>query len=835
MRCTFAVVLTLSFLLYGFEWEGRLTRLRQDYEAGDAARRREVVRLWSSYPASAVGESVLLALSDPDAGVRAEAASAAGRIRLADAVPRLLDWLDEQDADVRASAVTALGSIGDDRTVPSLVRTLGDSNADVRRAAVTALSTIGGPDVIIPLLGRLDDTDSSVRGDAAEALGRLADPRAVVPLVGRARDDVPEVRVAVYDALGSLDDPRALPALLQGLRDDAEAPQLAAIRATGRLGNDGGVEALENTLRTEDERQSRAAVAALGNIGTEAATVAIVEALERGPTRAIAIEVLTDLSRRDDADALDELLVSALQAGGSNPYITAVAQTIAQIGGHRPVEAAAPALLSAFQRRAGQPQVLLDALASTGSETALVPILEQLQESTTLDAALSALERYFERRPPDGRAADPLLAALGRVQPGDRSRVVRLLGRVRAARALPELRPLLNHSDSELRRAAVRAIGAIGDPEGADALFGLLTDRDAETRYEASRAFGRAASAAGVRRLLTRIRAPEPFDRNAGLTAVGIALRKLQAEGTLDPETTSDARSLLVLLGTSEDESLFARAMDVAATWGHRPLAADLGALFASATPRRQRAIAYALAAIGGEDAHQVLFGAYGDAPRAVRAALVMAIAETGGEADIAFLLDAAEAEPWPTNAAAAFGLQRLAAREVLTLTDDRRSRLCSLAARRQPFLRANIASALAALGAPPCDGGVRPERWLSTRHNTAVRSAAIRWLHAAAEAGRISRDDVNRTLAECAERDLSPEVARICREPAPPPRDDVADVYAYSADGRTLLADRWVALRFADGSVWVAKTDVNGHLRLQRAPRGPLILDDPSSIPLEP
>ncbi|HBQ13522.1 MAG TPA: hypothetical protein DEF51_21065, partial [Myxococcales bacterium] len=71
------VVLALSSL--GFEWEGRLTRLRRELTDPDPARRREVVQLLSSYPAAEVREPLLAALEDEDAGVRAEAAEAVGR------------------------------------------------------------------------------------------------------------------------------------------------------------------------------------------------------------------------------------------------------------------------------------------------------------------------------------------------------------------------------------------------------------------------------------------------------------------------------------------------------------------------------------------------------------------------------------------------------------------------------------------------------------------------------------------------------------------------------------------------------------------------------------
>ena len=91
------------------------------------------------------------------------------------------------------------------------------------------------------------------------------------------------------------------------------------------------------------------------------------------------------------------------------------------------------------------------------------------------------------------------------------------------------------------------------------------------------------------------------------------------------------------------------------------------------------------------------------------------------------------------------------------------------------------------------------------------------------------------KALARCADEPLLPDVARVCARPAMPDLDSEADVFAHTSDGRGLLRQRTVALRLADGSVWVTLTDANGHLRLADAPTGSLALEDPSATPLEP
>ena len=837
-----ALVLLASLSL-GFEWEGRLSRLMREYDAGDAGRRREIVRLWGGYGAADVGDALLRALGDRDAGVRMEAAQAAGRVRLRVAAPRLLDWLDDSAADVRASAARALGDIGDPRTVDPLVRALGDSNAEVRRAAIRALATIGGTQVVVPLLGRLDDDDSSVRIDAAEALGRLGDARAVVPLIGRARDDVPEVRLSVFTSLGALGDERALPALLQGLRDEVERPRLAAVAALGQLRTDAAVAPLVAMLHRPDERISRAVVSALGTIATDDAIEAVLDALARNETRALAAEVMGAHAQRvfraegeAGIERLAGALARSLETTRGPEHATALAESIERLCRLAPQPNAAPPLLAALRAGRGNPEAVMRALAASGSTDALVPLLERLAapDEAVAAAAIVALEVYFEKMPADGRAADPLLTAVSRVPRSHLPRVIRLLGKVGATRALGTLRTLLEHEDHDLRRAAVEALGAIADPGAAPALIALLDDRDGDTRFAAARALARAASTTGVATLVERIVTPGPFDRHAAINAMGGALRRLLADGRLPGDLAASARQLLTALANGPDETLAARAIDALGQWGARENAATLVALLERGRGAQRRAAALALASIATDDARAALARALDDDDPELVAAAAAAYGEGARPGDAAALFGVARAGRFPATAAAAFGLARMARRGGLE-GDGAVSGLCELASSRDPFVRANAATGLAAVGAPPCPDGADPRDWLEPRHAAAVRAAAYRWIYAAGNRGGIESRAANEALEGCAASDLSTEVTAVCEEPSFPPLDDDAEVYAYSADGERLLVDHLVGLRLADGSVLIARTDANGHLRLGAAPRGALVLDDPTSTPLEP
>lgn len=797
----------VSLLMLGFEWEGRLGRLERQLENGDARQRREVVRLMGSYPASEVRGPLLRALEDEDPAVRSEAAETAGRVRLTDAVPTLLEWLEDEDADVRSSAARALGRIGDARATGGLVRALGDASPHVRREAVVALGEQGGADVVVPLLGRLDDDDADIRVQAAHVLATLGDPRAVVPLVGRARDEAPTVRQAVYSALGALGDRRSSAALIQSLRDESEPARLAAIAALGRLGAPRGVEPLVELLHDRDPRTPRAAVSALAAIATPQALEAVVDALGIGALRDTAASLLSAHS----SDSITPLLARALRTSRDPAQSAAIGRVLErrlQDGAQPDI---APVIAEAIDSGRAGAEILLPALARSGDPEVLVGLLEHL-DGTDLErrAALGALTLYFELHPADGRAADPLLAVLGDVPPADRVRVVQLLGQVGASRALPVIRALLEHEDTALQLAAVQAIGAIGDPIGADALLELIDSPDGQLRFEAARALGEASNPEVIDELITRVLGRRPVDRHALLLALGGALSRTES---IDQARAEAVRDALLRILRGRDRMLGARVVDAVSAWDH-PLAAPV---LAAAAPHHPSAF-LAIRDLGllRETLER------GNVPSQVAA--LAGLGRRGDASDIPRIVQAAQTGRWPLPAAAAFALAEMTRREVPTGPEV----LCPLLGRRDAHVRANIMVALARTGAscPERD----PSAFLDASHAAVVRGAAARWL-AATQPGSATQD----TLRTCAEEDLAPEVSRACGQPGLPTATQSADVYAYAFDRESLMRRQLIALRFADGSSLLVHTDANAHVQWPGAPAGRVMLGDPLRTPLQP
>ncbi len=849
----------LGVLSLGFEWGGRVARLEAELASGDSARRRDVVRLLAAHPLDAVRAPLLRALGDADATVRLEAADVAGRLQLRESIPILVEWIDDPDVALRESAARALGRLGDAGQRGPLVRALGDPDARVRRAAVGAVAALGGAESVMPLLGRLDDDDPQVRLDAAAALGTLGDARATVPLVGRARDNAPEVRAAVYAALGALGDVRGLAPLAQGLRDEQEDARLAAIAALGKLDTDAAVDALVERLEGEAPRARRALVAALGArsaAGEEGlrALAATIDALADPDAAGMAGEALLAQSRRGGPDVHRHVVV-ALAAGldrGLGPG--AIAQLLVRLADEGPIDAAVPALtravdaLRAVARRLapgaqareplrGPETPLLRALARAGGEGVLVRLLEALDDddASRQETAITALTLYFQHAPPDGRAADPLLAALGRVPRALRPDVVALLGRVGARRAAPALVPLLANDAPALRLAAARALGALGDADGSARLAALLDDRDARVRFEAAVALGASADPAVIAALATRLTAQAPADRHALALALGGMLASHRGAARPAAERASAVEALL-RAARSDDARLDARALDALSVAADAAALPGLVALADDADVGRRGAALRALAAFDDPRAVAALRAHADDAAPQVALAALAALGEHGEREDVERLFDTAARARWPLSAGAAFALARLARRDALADVPRAAERLCALFASRDLYVRANAATALAALGATRCvQPAIAPHALLGPAHGEALRLAAAHWTRASLATSPASTPEAAAALDACATRDPSPDVARACMAGALPPLDDVADVVAYATAGRTSRPGALVALRFADGSTLLGHLDANSRIRLARAPRGPCALEDPLAIPLEP
>ncbi|MBL7134089.1 MAG: HEAT repeat domain-containing protein [Phycisphaerae bacterium] len=225
-------------------------------------------------------------LEDSDRGTRSCAATALARIG-PEAVPALIDALQHKDIHVRCEAAWALGSLGPQAKtgVPALIRLLKGDGA-MHFAAEALYEIVPGDPTPVPLLL---DMVRRYRGEEARlarnVLSRIG--RASVPALRRALEDQNHrVRAAAAKAIGAAGPQaeEAVPELTQALQDTDSNVREYAAEALGAIGpaGKGGVPALREALKDTDADFRLIAATALGRIGPAAkdATAALKEALK---------------------------------------------------------------------------------------------------------------------------------------------------------------------------------------------------------------------------------------------------------------------------------------------------------------------------------------------------------------------------------------------------------------------------------------------------------------------------------------------------------------------------------------------------------------------------
>jgi HEAT repeat protein len=146
--------------------------------------------------------ALLSALSHQDAEVVMFAAQILGDIKADFPVEPMLVLLTHEDKNIAQSAIETLGKKRSVDAVPALVDVL-ENDFWLQFAAITALGEIADARATLPLVARLQD--EMYRGEAAEALGKISDPQAMTPLLDVWKEDTwPPLRARVTLAIARI-------------------------------------------------------------------------------------------------------------------------------------------------------------------------------------------------------------------------------------------------------------------------------------------------------------------------------------------------------------------------------------------------------------------------------------------------------------------------------------------------------------------------------------------------------------------------------------------------------------------------------------------------------
>lgn len=274
--------------------------------------------------------SAIAALKTDDATTRMKAANTLGFMResAADAVPVLVDALEDSYEPMRRNAIYALGAIRKP-AVESLINALAAEKEafDMEPIlhicdAAHGLAAIGT--VAVPkLITALQDERENVRASAAYALGEMGPvaAEAVDGLIALLTDASEEVKRHATSALGMIKVPvsKTVPALIEVL-EDREDTDLAffAAQALTRIGPDAteAVPALREALMSESAYVRGFSAEALSRIGTAEALQALVPFLRtarwfnyvKKSVPAFSIELTDGTSVPSDTDSLTKLI-----------------------------------------------------------------------------------------------------------------------------------------------------------------------------------------------------------------------------------------------------------------------------------------------------------------------------------------------------------------------------------------------------------------------------------------------------------------------------------------------------------------------------------------------
>ncbi len=183
------------------------------------------------------------------ATTRANAAADLGLVRIAEALPPLLETLEDRDIRVRQTSVWALGQVGGPETISVLVRLLGDPSRAVARRAQEVLAERGNEAKDAILAYACKTSSRPGRLAAIELLGWLRIAEAADLLLDLTTDMDPEVRIKSLKAAAAIGDPRFLEIFHRGLEDSRWEVRCQAAKGLSLFGSPDSVPGLTTALR----------------------------------------------------------------------------------------------------------------------------------------------------------------------------------------------------------------------------------------------------------------------------------------------------------------------------------------------------------------------------------------------------------------------------------------------------------------------------------------------------------------------------------------------------------------------------------------------------------
>ncbi|NET56012.1 MAG: NACHT domain-containing protein [Symploca sp. SIO2E6] len=451
------------------------------------------------------------ALEESNSEVRKKAVESLGEIGLNTAVTALINVLEDSDFEVRMSAADALGKIGSNTAITALINVLEDSDFEVRMTAADALGKIGSNTAITALINVLEDSDFEVRMTAADALGKIGSDTAVNALINTLKDSDFEVRMSAADALGKIGSDIAVNALIQDLEYFDCDVGSSALYSLSEIGSDTAVTSLINALEQSDFEARMSAAYALSEIGSDAAVTALINALEHSnfEVRASAADALGKVG----SDTAVTLLIQALEHSDFEVRSSAV-YALGEIGS----DTAVTLLIQALENSESEVRwSAVYALGEIGSDAAVTSLIKTLEDSN-YKVRCSAV--YALAKIGSDTAVTALINALKHSEYDVRKLAADALGEIDSDTAVSTLINTLEYSESDVRSSVADALVEIGSDDDVTTLIQAIEDSNFEVRSTAVDALGKIRSDAAIPALINALEDPDSDVRSHATEAL---------------------------------------------------------------------------------------------------------------------------------------------------------------------------------------------------------------------------------------------------------------------------------------------------------------------------
>lgn len=434
----------------------RIGELLSRLQSADFYEREDAVRELGTYNTDEAVAGLVLAIEDPDLGIRELAADRLVEMAGPTTSRLLIKFLAHADIGVRNLASEILVRIGAD-AVPAAVEEIGTDDSDVRKFIVDVLGLIAHPSAVEPLCQCLWDECANVACSAAEALGEIRAVEAVPHLIA-AYEKIDDVRLQAVEALGKIGDTAALDKLYTLLQESDPTLVFATVEAIGNIGKPESVAYLSPVLNGNDTLLAESALTAVIRIS----------ARSRG-------RVDTDLP----LDRFAAFLFDGVRHG--NPEITAfMLNRLPHWFGNTILTG----LLDVLDCLADNDfKRVADILSGVGpgAAQAIVKKLAEPHLARDLRMKLFDLLRQFV----DEDIARQILPHATDADPEIRQKVAHVLGISGYRGAVPVLKELAVDSNGHVRSAALGALGWLGNQEDVDFIVKGLDDSYPDVREAA--------------------------------------------------------------------------------------------------------------------------------------------------------------------------------------------------------------------------------------------------------------------------------------------------------------------------------------------------------------